>query len=251
MKRWKLKPRHRGKRGGVTVAVTGKQAGQPEKARVQEILYDNETIEGDHWEQWAGRGSWLMEVRNDPVEVQSSAPEPAVSRQESRLGIKPPPAPDLVLKDPPVPAEPMVQPTVAPTVAPDEPVSDTHASTPLDKGTPTAAPEEPEPVVDPGDVKWLDDPVRARDEDGHFKADDPETPEVNEAFDPPKPVGEPAKADADEMSREDLETMAYERKVKGPDGEDPSDAPNKSTLVAWINGESPPKPKPKRRRRKS
>ena len=29
--------------------------------------------------------------------------------------------------------------------------------------------------------------VRARDEDGQFIADDPTTPEVNEAFDPPKP----------------------------------------------------------------
>ena len=29
---------------------------------------------------------------------------------------------------------------------------------------------------------------RARDEDGHFKADDPSTPNVNEAWSPPKKV---------------------------------------------------------------
>ena len=36
------------------------------------------------------------------------------------------------------------------------------------------------------------EPVRAREPDGQFKSDDPATPDVNEAFDPPKKVSKPA-----------------------------------------------------------
>ena len=42
----------------------------------------------------------------------------------------------------------------------------------------------PSPVVE--------EPVRARDEDGHFVADDPSTPEVNEAWDGGKAPKKPA-----------------------------------------------------------
>ena len=43
---------------------------------------------------------------------------------------------------------------------------------------PTLLPDEEDEVIH----------TRARDEDGKFKGDDPSTPEVNEAFNPPKPV---------------------------------------------------------------
>ena len=112
-----------------------------------------------------------------------------------------------------------------------------------DASEPVEAPVEEAPIVAPAEEEAPVEPVRAREEDGTFRADDPATPDVNEAFDPPVPT----KAESS-MSRDDLEAMAYERSVTGPDGEDPSDAPNKDTLVAWINGEEPPK---KRRRRKS
>ena len=38
--------------------------------------------------------------------------------------------------------------------------------------------------------------VRAREEDGTFKPDDPETPEVNEAFDPPRIQSKDVRASA-------------------------------------------------------
>jgi hypothetical protein len=219
MRRWKLKPPHRGKRGGVTVAVTGKEAGQPDVARVQETLYGDEMIEGDHWERFSGRGQWLMEIKNDPVEVQSSAPAPTISRREERLGIKPP---VVALEDGKVVESPepaMVQPPEAPEAPVEPPVEAAPVVAPPEPETPPAASEEPEPEPEP-------EPVAAEE---------------------PKAL---AKVDPDDHSREDLEGIAYERKVTGPDGEDPSDAPNKATLAAWINGEEPPKTTKRRRRRK-
>ena len=38
-------------------------------------------------------------------------------------------------------------------------------------------------VVEAAPSPVVEEPVRARDEDGHFVADDPSTPEVNEAWD--------------------------------------------------------------------
>lgn len=45
---------------------------------------------------------------------------------------------------------------------------------------PRATRKAPQPVVT--------EPVRAREEDGTFKADDPSTPDINEAYDPPIPT---------------------------------------------------------------
>jgi hypothetical protein len=52
MKRWCLKPKYRGKRGGVTLSVPGALAGEPEKGEVSVTLYRDDVIEGDHWEMW-------------------------------------------------------------------------------------------------------------------------------------------------------------------------------------------------------
>ncbi len=53
---------------------------------------------------------------------------------------------------------------------------------------PPAPKPEPEPEPEP-------EPVRAREEDGTFRPDDPSTPE-NEAFDPPTPAKEEPKPEA-------------------------------------------------------
>jgi hypothetical protein len=42
--------------------------------------------------------------------------------------------------------------------------------------------QEPDPSQEP-----VVEPVRAREEDGTFKADDPSTPDLNEAYEPPIP----------------------------------------------------------------
>lgn len=39
-----------------------------------------------------------------------------------------------------------------------------------------------ENVVEEGEVEPVEEPKRARDDKGHFKADDPSTPDVNEAY---------------------------------------------------------------------
>ena len=57
---------------------------------------------------------------------------------------------------------------------------------------PQTPPSEPTEIVEAdeqgqGPEASPEEYVRARDEDGQFIPDDPETPEVNEAFDPPKP----------------------------------------------------------------
>jgi len=212
MRRWKLKPKYKGKT--VTVAVTGAEAGQPDVARIQSQMNDRSIIEGEHWAKLAGRDGFLVEVKD--AEMQS------IARAQRELAAKM----GLVIPEPePEPEpEPMVQPVEA-------------------ASEPEEAPVEEAPIVAPVEEEAPVEPVRAREEDGTFRADDPATPDVNEAFEPPVPT----KAESS-MSRDDLEAMAYERSVTGPEGEDPSDAPNKATLVAWINGEDPPKKK--RRRRK-
>lgn len=72
----------------------------------------------------------------------------------------------------------------------------------IEAAVPAPVPEpEPEPEAPPviEDMAEPDEedgkeeeekPERAREDDGTFKGDDPSTPEVNEAFDPPAPVRE-------------------------------------------------------------
>jgi len=55
-------------------------------------------------------------------------------------------------------------------------------------------------------------PVRARDEDGQFKADDPATPDVNEAYEGGKPV---APSFSDKMTKSQLLGVAKKMGVKG------------------------------------
>lgn len=62
-RRWTLRNKHRGKRGGVHLSVPGHKAGRPLAAEVSASLFGDMVIEGDHWEQWS---EYLVEVI-DPV----------------------------------------------------------------------------------------------------------------------------------------------------------------------------------------
>lgn len=180
--RWKLKRKFQGKRGGVTLNVPGSAAGKPDAPVVRETLRGNEVIEGDHWEAWSEFLTKVAEVAPEAAgqaPVEEAAPSTPVKKLAEALdvvadlataketGLLPPGMSkeevDAVMEDPTVKAA--VEATIADTVD-------------VDDG-PIAL-----PAAD-------DEPERAREEDGTFKADDPATPDVNEAYVEPAP--EPVK----------------------------------------------------------
>lgn len=109
-RRWTLHNRHRGKRGGVTVAVPGSQAGQPGVARVAVTLYGSEIIEGDHWSVYGGRShhNLLREVHGHAQPI-ARDDEPAKDEPPMVQPVSAPVAPP-VAED----VEPVVQDVLAP-----------------------------------------------------------------------------------------------------------------------------------------